>query len=221
MIQPTKRPTSLAQRSVAAQNSSQGFTIIELTLATAFIAFILIFMLATMVQVMSNYNKGLAVKQINQTARTVSEEMGGLIKGTSATSINTAYLANGRVCLGGVSYVWNIKGATANKYTTGSAFTMVRVNDSAGALCSAALPAVNPSNASDLLSGNIWVQQVNVAVSSNQKLVDITIGLSTASPNQPTGTDAILGTICDGGKDSQYCAVATFKTTVSTKDGGN
>lgn len=178
-------------------------------------------MLATMVQVMSNYNKGLAVKQINQTARTVSEEMGQLIQGTSASSINTAYLANGRVCLGGVSYVWNDKGGSTNKYTTGSTFTMVRVNDAAGAMCSAALPAVNAANASELLSGNIWVQQVGVSVSSNQKLVDITIGLSTASPNQPTGTDPLLGTICDGGKDSQYCAVATFKTTVSTKDGGN
>ena len=202
------------------QSRSEGFTLIELTLATAFIAFILIFMLATMIQVMSNYNKGLAVKQINQTARTVSEEMGQLIQSTSATAINTAYISNGRVCLGGVSYVWNVNGATTNKYTTGSSFTMVRVNDAAGALCSSGLPAVNPSNASELLSTNIWVQQVNVAVSSNQKLVDITIGLSTAAPNQPTGTDAILGTICDGGKDSQYCAVATFKTTVSTKDGG-
>jgi len=217
MIQPTSRHTSPVSRGVA--GSQQGFTLVELTLATAFIAFILIFMLATMVQVMSNYNKGLAVKEINQTARTVSEELSGLIQGTSASSINTAYIGNGRVCLGGVSYVWNVKGATTNKYTTGSSFALVRVNDSAGALCASGLPAVNPTNASELLSGNIWVQQINVAVSSNQQLVDITIGLSTSSPNQPTGTDAVLGTICDGGKDSQYCAVATFKTTVSTKEG--
>src|SRR6266496_1323132 len=186
-----------------------GFTIIELTLATAFIAFILIFMLAAILQIMSNYNKGLAEKQINQTARTVVEEMGRLIGSTSASSINTAYIGNGRVCLGGVSYVWNVQGATTNKYTSGSSFAMVRVNDAAGALCSAALPAVNAANASELLSGSIWVQQVNVAVSSNQKLVDITIGLSTSSPNQPTGSDPLLGTICNGGHDSQYCAVAT------------
>lgn len=197
-----------------------GFTLVELTLSTAFIAFILIFMLATMLQVMSNYNKGLAVKQINQSARTAVEEMSRLIAGTDTSVINTAYLANGRVCFGGVSYVWNVKNATANKYTSGSSFTMVRVNDTGGALCSAALPAVNASNATELLSSNIWVQQVDVAVSSNQKLVDITMGLSTAAPNQPTGTDAVLGTICDGSKDSQYCAIATFKTTVATKNGG-
>lgn len=199
---------------------SDGFTLVELTLATAFIAFILIFMLATMLQVMSNYNKGLAEKEINQTARTVEDEMSQLIQATDASAINTAYLANNRVCFGGVSYVWNVKGATTNKYTNGTSFALVRVDDPAGSLCSAALPAVNAANASDLLSGNVWVQQINVAVSSNQQLVDITIGLSTSGADQPTGTDALLGTICDGSKDSQYCAVATFKTTVNTKSGG-
>jgi type II secretory pathway pseudopilin PulG len=202
------------------QQAEAGFTLVELILATAFIAFILIFMLATMLQVMSNYNKGLAIKQINQAARTAVEEMSRLVQGTDTSAINTAYINNGRVCFGGVSYVWNIKGATTNKYTSGTSFTMVRVNDTGGALCAAGLPAVNAANASELLSSNIWVQQVGVTVSSNQKLVDITMGLSTASPNQPTGTDAILGTICDGSKNSQYCAIATFKTTVATKNGG-
>jgi type II secretory pathway pseudopilin PulG len=216
--------TSIRYQSGTAQarntTGQQGFTLVELVLATAFIAFILIFMLAAMLQTMNNYNKGLAVKQINQSARTVMEEMSRLIQATSGSAVNTAYLSNGRVCFGGVSYVWNIKGTTTNKYTSGSSFTMVRVNDTAGALCSAALPNINQANATELLSGQIWVQQVNVAVSSNQRLVDITIGLSTSSPNDPTGTDPILGTICLGDRDGQYCAVATFRTTVSTKDGG-
>jgi Tfp pilus assembly protein FimT len=210
----------MTQHTKAHQTREAGFTLVELTLSTAFIAFILIFMLAAMLQVMSNYNKGLAVKQINQTARTVVEELGRLAEGTKTSAINTAYLANGRVCLGGVSYVWNVQGSTANKYTTGASFRMVRVNDAAGALCAAALPNVSQANASELIGDQVWVQQLNVAVSSNQRLVDITIALSTASPNQPTGTDVVLGTICNGDKDSQYCAVATFKTTVNTKDGG-
>ncbi|HKX24088.1 MAG TPA: hypothetical protein VJM46_02530 [Candidatus Saccharimonadales bacterium] len=202
------------------QQSQQGFTIVELTLATAFIAFILIFMLSTMVQVMSNYNKGLAVKQINQTARTVEDELSRLIQNTDTTAINTSRIANGRVCLGGVSYVWNIRNSTTNQYTSGGPVKFARVNDAGATLCGAGLPAVNPANASELLSGSIWVQQMNVVVSSNQKLADITISLSTSSPNHPTGTDAVLGTICDGSKDSQYCAIATFTTTVATKNGG-
>lgn len=198
----------------------EGFTLVELILSTAFIAFILIFMLSAMTQTMSNYNKGLAIKQINQTARTVVEEMSRLVRGTTTSTVNTAYLPNGRVCMGGVSYVWNVRGATTNRYTDNTSFTMVRVNDAAGALCAAGLPAVNKANATEVLSGQIWVQSVDVRVSANQQLVDISLGLSTAAPNQPTGNDAQLGTICDGSKDGQYCAVATFTTTVNTKDGG-
>jgi len=201
-------------------STQEGFTIIELILATAFIAFILIFMLTTMISVMSNYNKGLAVKQINQTARTVSDEMSRLLQGTNASAINTSRIANGRVCMGGVSYVWNIRNNTTNQYTSGTPVKFARVNDAGGALCGSTLPAVNPANASEMLSSQIWVQQLDVAVSSNLKLVDITISLSTASPNQPTGNDPLLGAICDGGKDSQYCAIATFRTTVATKNGG-
>lgn len=202
------------------QQASQGFTLVELILSTAFIAFILIFMLAAMTQTMANYNKGLAIKQINQTARTVVEEMSRLVGGTTASTINTAYIPNGRVCMGGVSYVWNVKGTTTNKYTDNTTFTMVRVNDAAGSLCAASLPSINKANATEMLSSQIWVQSMNVVVSPNQQLVDISVGLSTASPNQPTGNDAQLGVICDGSKDSQYCAVATFTTTVNTKDGG-
>lgn len=202
-------------------STQSGFTLIELILATSFIAFILIFMLTTMINVMSNYNKGLAVKQINQTARTVTDEMGRLIQNTNTSGMNTSRIANGRVCLGGVSYVWNVRNTTTNQFTTtGEPLRFVRVNDPGGSLCGATLPNVNRANASEMLSSQIWVQQLNVVVSSNQKLVDITIGLSTAAPNQPTGTDAVLGTICDGGKDSQYCAISTFRTTVATKNGG-
>lgn len=199
---------------------NQGFTLVELTISAAFIAFILIFILAAIVQVISNYNKGLAVKQINQTARTIIEEMGRLAQSASTGTVNTAYLSNGRVCMGGVSYVWNIKGADTNKDSSGKAVGMVRVNDASGSLCSLALPAVDVSDMSELLSGQVWVQQVNVAVSSNQELIDISLVLSTSAPNNPTGTDPSLGAVCEGGHDSQYCAVATFMTTVTTKDGG-
>jgi len=210
MIQHTKRH----------QQNESGFTLVELTLSTAFIAFILIFILATIVQVMNNYNKGLAIKQINQSARTVVEEISRLAHSTKGSTINTAYISNGRVCLGGVSYVWNTNGGSTNKYTDNSVFTMVRVNDTAGALCSSILPAVDKTKATDVLSDQIWVQQFTMALSSNQQLLDISIVLSTAAPNQPTGTDPILGTICKGDRDGQYCAVATFKTTVNTSDGG-
>lgn len=198
----------------------QGFTLVELTTAMAFVSFVLLFVVFAIFQVMGNYNKGIAVKNINQTARTIVEEVARFVRTTDAEAIDTTAINNGRVCLGGVSYVWNTKDGTTNRYTNGTAVSMVRVEDASGVLCAPAggpYPAIDPARATTLLSGQIWVQNVQMSVSANQKLVDITIKLSTSGNNQPTGP----GETCEGGRAGEFCAVSSFSTTVSTRNGGN
>ena len=206
------------------QHTKQGgFTLVELMLAMAFVSFILLFIVFAMLQVMGNYNKGIAIKNINQTSRTIVEEMARLVRSTSAEAINTSKVtSNGRVCFGNISYVWNVKSGTTNKFTDNTPVTMVRVEDPSGTLCGASLPAVDSTKATTLISGNVWVQAVQVTVSGNQKLVDFTLRLSTANENQPTGTDSVWGpsSVCEGGSNGNYCAVAQFSTTVSTRNGG-
>ena len=204
-------------------NEQAGFTLIELMLAMAFVAFLLMFVVFATIEVMGNYNKGIAIKEINQTARTIVEEMSRLVRSTDAEAINTARLADGRVCFGGVSYVWNIRGgvgdSTPNRYTDNSLVTMARVEDAAGALCGAGLPNVNPAQSVSLLTSQIWVQNTTVTVSPNLKLVDMRIRLSTSNDNQPNGTGP-NGFVCQGGRGGNFCAVADFNTTVSTRNGG-
>lgn len=198
----------------------QGFTLVELTTAMAFVSFVLLFVVFSIFQVMGNYNKGIAVKNINQTARTIVEEMSRFVRTTDAEAINTTEVGNGRVCLGGVSYIWNAKDTTANKYTDGATVSMVRVEDAAGALCAPAggpYPAIDPARATTLISGQIWVQDIQMSVSANQKLVSISVKLSTSGNNQPTGP----GDTCEGGRAGEFCAVSNFSTTVSTRNGGN
>lgn len=48
---------------------NEGFTLIELMLAMAFISFLLLFMVAAILQVTRLYVKGSAIRQINQTGR--------------------------------------------------------------------------------------------------------------------------------------------------------
>jgi prepilin-type N-terminal cleavage/methylation domain-containing protein len=207
------------------QNTSvqAGFTLVELMLAMAFVSFILLFIVFALVEVMGSYNKGIVVKQINQTSRTVVEEMSRLGRSTDAEAVNTSAIPNGRVCFGGVSYVWNIRGnETDNRYTDGSLVTLARVEDGAGALCASGAggyPAVDPSKAVSLLGSQVWVQDLQVAVSANLTLIDMSLRLSTADDNRPTGTGPD-GFVCEGGKAGNYCAVATFSTTVSTRNGG-
>lgn len=206
------------------KSAEQGFTLVELMLAMAFVSFLLLFIIVATVQVIANYNKGTVIKQINQTARDVVEEMGRLVRASDASAINTSALSAGRVCFGGVSYVWNVRGSVNNnQYTDNSLVTLAKVDDPSGSLCASGAggyPKVDPTKATSLLtSGQVWVQDLQVAVSSNLELVDISLRLSTAGNNQPTGTSP-NGYVCLGGSDGDYCAVAAFNTTVSTREGG-
>ena len=219
MIQRIKHLSKIS----ASDSKNSGFTLVELMLAMGFIAFMLIFIVFAIVQVVNNYNKGLAVKQINQNARTVVEEMARLVRTTNVQAIDTSALANGRVCFGSVSYIWNIKGATTNQYNDGpphTPVTMVRVNDPAGALCGTPGSLIDQATATQIFTSQVWVQSVNVTVNPNKQIVDLALQLSTSGQNQPTGTDPVLGTVCQGGKVNQFCAIGTFSTTVTTRNGG-
>ncbi|HSW81234.1 MAG TPA: prepilin-type N-terminal cleavage/methylation domain-containing protein, partial [Candidatus Saccharimonas sp.] len=100
------------------QHANQtGFTLVEMLFALAFMAFLLIFATTTVIQVMQTYNKGLAVKEINETARATMEDVSRIIKTSSPSSIVTSTTGSGRVCFGSVSYVWNLQNTTTNQYS--------------------------------------------------------------------------------------------------------
>jgi type II secretory pathway pseudopilin PulG len=205
------------------QSSQQGFTIIELMLSLGFVAFLLIFVISATIEVMGDYNKGVTIKAINQSARSIIQDMSTVARSTTAGTANLSALGAGRACLGGVSYVWNIKGAATNKYTTGSTVTFARVADAAGALCvsgAGGYPAVNPAAATSLITaGQVWVQSVGVVLSTDQSLITLSINLSTAGSNQPTGSGP-NGPVCVGGSIGNFCAVAAFSTTVNARNLG-
>lgn len=204
------------------RDKQAGFTLIELLIALAFVAFILIFAVTTIIQVMQTYNKGLAVKQINQAGRTTLEDMSRYLKAADPGAVNTSAMAKNRVCLGGVSYVWNLyntPSGTANKYDDGSLITLSRVSDPAGAMCNnpgSGYPAVPKAQATDVLFGNVWVMALTVSQPTvASPLVDISIKLAVA--NDPALSS---GNCSVGGTQGQFCATSNFSTTVLA-GGGN
>ena len=214
--------------------STQGFTLVELMLALAFVGFVMIFAVITIIQVMSTYNKGLAIKEINQTARAVTEDMSRIIRGSSSLSVITAPLTDpggnkARVCFGNVSYVWNFTNASLNKYTDGSRVPFARVDDSGGALCTPSggiYPDVNRSSATELITDRVWVHQLTVMSSINGELLDIFLQLSTADDiTSPallydlTNPDPVQRVKCSGAKSGEFCAVASFTATVNARGG--
>lgn len=210
-------------------NMQKGFTLVELMLALAFISFVLIFATTTIIQVMRTYNKGLAVKEINQTARTTMDEISRTIK-ASPTDVTVVASAN-RACLGSITYVWNYRSDSLNSYTDDSRVKFARVNDAGKSLCTptaGVYPKVTKANATELLSDSVWVQQLTVAPTVGNSFFDVFLQLSTA---EDAGNPSLVYSwanpnpeqrvVCKGGNEGQFCAVASFSTSVNAQGGSN
>lgn len=201
----------------------EGFTLVELMIALAFVAFILIFSTTAVIQVMQTYNKGVAIKNINQAGRTTMEDMSRFLRTADPGVVDVSLAASQRrACFGGVSYVWNLYDTTAgsaNKYDDNTDLTFVRVADDSKAMCTqtaGSYPRVPKAQATDILLSNVWVMGINLSDPSvDAPLMDLTINLAVA--NDPAISS---GQCAQGGTTGQFCATSSFTTTVMT-GGGN
>lgn len=97
-------------RVVKHQSAQQGFTLVELMLAMAFIGILLLAIAMTIIQVGVLYNKGLTMKEVSQSSRSITNDVT-----RTAAEVLTLNLANdyqtssagGRLCFGSYSYIWN------------------------------------------------------------------------------------------------------------------
>jgi competence protein ComGC len=104
---------------------TQGFTIIELTLAMTFISFLLLGIALSIIQIGAQYNQGTTAKEINQAARDMDDDLTRTVSMTSVVNLENDYIlkpsrdnpASGRLCLGTYSYIWNYAKAVAENST--------------------------------------------------------------------------------------------------------
>ena len=66
----------------------KGFTVLELTLATAFISILLIVIAYLIINIVSVYQKGLAIKSINSTGRQIVDDLNRTIIASSAKDVS-------------------------------------------------------------------------------------------------------------------------------------
>lgn len=192
---------------------TRGFTLVELLLALAIVSFMLIFGVATITELMSNYNKGLAIKEINEVGRASLEDMSRYIKSIDSSAIDESLLDKNRLCLGGISYVWNGGDPEfqENTYNDNSPLVLARVSQGSG-VCVVdddgnPIPVARDESI-DLLSSRVRILDLKFDV--NDRLVRITMKLGIADAALSNGT-------CRGGQVGQYCATAAFNATVLTK----
>ena len=80
-----------------------GFTLIELVLAMAFISALLLAIALTIIQIGTTYNRGMTLKEVNQTARSISDELTRNLTSSEAFTLSSKYISTptgGRLCLG-------------------------------------------------------------------------------------------------------------------------
>lgn len=174
-------------------DNTKGFTLIELMLAMTFIAFLLVAIAMTTMQISNVYNKGITLREVNQAGRSVSDEIQRSIASSvpfdvtpkvdaSPATAASKYVVRdggGRLCLGQYTYAWNYGSSIAreggapaifNTYDNGSDVRFVKITDPSGSLCADPTLRIPRANATELLASgdrDLVVHVLTVTNSAN------------------------------------------------------
>ncbi len=221
----------------------KGFTLIELMLAMAFIAALLLAIALTIIQIGSIYNRGMTLKEVNQSARAISDELNRSVASSEAFTLSTKYIplsTGGRLCLGQYSYIWNYAKSYADStraqyadttVNTKGPIRFVKVPDGAGYYCTLQSTGKYPniqlsdtSKATELLkAGDRTLSIHQFQITSGTNAVDTTTGQQLYSISFTIGTGDVTAltpdmTSClppsDPNSDFAYCTVQQFKLVV-------
>ncbi len=219
----------------------RGFTLIELTIAMAFMAMLLLAILYLTLYAGQLYTKGVTNKNLNQIGRDIFDGMRRDFIAADATRIQlppamgSGDETSGRVCTGTVTYIWNtapLLNGTATKITNGGdPVVFQRVVDPGATLCTTdpstgAYPTSIPVSASttELLTSDtrdFAIYQMNVTpieTKQQQGIYRIDMMIGTNEPDT-TQKDASSGAFqCKPPANSEanfeYCTVSEFQTIV-------
>lgn len=226
---------------ISKRAKTDGFTLVELMLAMAFLSAVLLFAILTFVQALAIYNKGIAVSQINETGRSLTNDLSRSTN--NATSFSVAPSPSPQfMCIGKTAYLWNLYNTSdGNKYRiggpSGDPIGMVRTNDSVDGrkYCSTnpAARSIIASEVTSLIGSQVKVLDVQ-AVSQNQALpveqrgsieaplikFSLTIGTkSEDGQGDPVIEPGNTYWSCPAGAFGTFCAVGTYSTIIYVPSG--
>lgn len=215
-----------------------GFTLVELTLSIAFLGTLILIASAIIVQTINIYNKGVALKQINQAGRSLVEDINRI----STSGFETIIADNGRtgsLCVeekpnAWRAYVWSsvqpgvgtTTTTTPSRYTLdGEEISLVRSNDGINGDSYCPLPsgsnvAMNRDEVTSILTPRVRILSVDITPSDNPALKKVAfwIGTYDSSNTVPSMTPQFAASEwkCQGGNLGNFCAVSKFETVIYT-----
>ena len=192
-----RRWSNVDRREQVNDDSSHGFTLVEVTLAMVFIAIIIAVLAATTVNIIRSYNKGVWLSQINQAGQQLNTDIGEKARYSTMAKV---FEDNQRICVGGVTYLWNTEnqnngGTPPNTFTNGGHFSLVRIDDISGEYCSnpSKMPDYNDPNVQVLLGTGATIQQFDAthgvaspdSSGNSIPLLSLEVVISTKGANKP------------------------------------
>lgn len=199
---------------------SAGFTIIELMIATIVFSLVLLVCLASFMQISRLFYKGVNMSRTQEVARTVLENISDDLR-FARTAPNQPLNAN-YFCIGSHRYKFNLARQLNGTPDFSTNYGLVRETVSNG--CPNPTVAGSGTNPEELLSTGMQLNKLAASCASGICTTDINVlfyGVdnqvftSSAYPNNPTEALKDPNAQCTGSlAGSQYCATASYKSTV-------
>lgn len=224
----------------------QGFTIVELMIATSVFALILLLMTFGMLQIGRTYYKGLTSSRTQTAARGIIDQIsqGIQFSGGEVTTTEGQDNTDGTTytfCINNTRYTyilgWEVVDSSPNSVLHQSRHGLV--TDTVASNCNSAGPLNDPLSAlpsslangqTELLGPFMRLAKLDIQLDSTKPtLYDITVRVVygdddlLCSPNitddctNPTSTPNVADAICKPGAGSQFCAVSQLSTVVEKR----
>lgn len=180
-------------------DKQSGFTLIEVSTALIFVGFIIFILAATTVNIVRSYNKGIWLAQINQAGQQMNSDIGDKARYSPAATVTS----NRRMCINGVSYLWNTQQDIDNGkqghnvYSDGTPIRLARIDDPSGDYCNNTnkqpdLPSTD-SKVHILLGRGATIQEFEVKQKADVPLLTISVVVSTEGANRPYKVSLVNG----------------------------
>jgi len=214
------------------RRDSGGFTIAEISIATAIFAVILLIAMAIFFGIGRIFYKGISVSQTQEATEQVYQDIAGNFQGASSVSIPTGQ-PNGYYyyCIGNTRYTYNpnyevdLNNPSPSHAAPGSGGTFGILKDSLPGGCATPCDDINPlticsppnvkfNNPVELLGQKMRVSQFSITPSANNPnlyKLDLVIAfgdddvLDTTDPANP---------VCKTGVGSEFCSVNRIDTAI-------
>lgn len=209
-------------------NQSDGFTLVELMLATAFFSFVMLFAVLGFMQINRTYHRGLAQKNLQNAARVVVDDIADQVRSAAAGSVTVLRPPgnNFRLCIGSVRYGFN---QHIGALPTDNSFTSEVFDDDLSRIVLARDP--DPTKSCDgpggtftrhgagnisLLDRGLLVQYLNLEQIGTTNTYRLTVVVSTGELDdfETFGLDAK----CKVQTGDEFCHVTKLETAVTTRN---